>query len=441
MADRTPLRGMIGMRKVAKAMKDRKAGGGYSTWQFRLDVDESAYVRFRGLLYPVAERYSEDDLKEMDMDDLGAHAIDLQATYKEDMETDDLLKAILERYDAVEPVLYANHYVKRNTGKKGMRPVFNCGDSFAANMGTMREETECRACTSRLQGDDGVGWPRTTVAYSVWDYRYQHATVQRDGSKDYVPCTLDDEDYCKHCSFNDKQEDEKKHRKRYEQGLRVTEFSQTAGAQVESMAARVAKVCRDCGAGKVKTDGAYCPACEVEYDLDELHEAGWKANTPGIVACPACDVEAVPVEVCHCTKCDDGTRTRLCDVIVLVERIDSRTWSFTEQMPPQLLDPEEELDARILARELADLDDYSKPPSVTDQMKFCGLDEDPLGEVDPEEPRRGQRRRNGDDEGEEEEERPSRRKSGVRRKKKAGSPFRGKKGSSKKKSKGSGIRV
>ena len=57
------------------------------------------------------------------------------------------------------------------------------------------------------------------------------------------------------------------------------------------------------------------------------------------------------------------------------------TYQFTEQIPVKPLDPDNELDAKILATPLFNFEEMLAPPSVEEQLRYIGTMEDPLGEV------------------------------------------------------------
>lgn len=392
------LRGVQTAKKAKAKAKERASKGGRFNRRIQARTDEPFVGRFRGLTEPPDRTWTESELKRLDSDDLLEVCSDLQAVFHEDMEHDDLVQAVLDRYKT-EPAINARHYCDRNKGRKGAFTFINCGDSEAAVIGDIRVKTDCKVCQARLEGDKGIGWPQTTNWFSFYDYRVVHRIPSSNDDKDeYVPCTMEDKGHCRHCSRNAKileregiaDEDdilamEKEDREewcastgyamRYRNGMRMFNLASKFADLVFDLAARVSKICRSCGTGKITTPSFACPHCGEEYDLDDLIEAGWNPDDPATVECPECGEEGEPEPMYECSNCDDAKPGRLCDAdvrCVMTGEGTSKNWTFTEQLPLRPLDYTDSDDAKVLREPLPDFESELAPPSEEDQLKFIG---------------------------------------------------------------------
>jgi hypothetical protein len=385
------LRGAVAVRSIKDKGGGRSRGG--FTRRLMVDKDKDKLVRYRGLMEaPVIP--SAEDLAEYTVEQLRALAVGLQASYAEDWEPQQVIESIVARLGQVEPFCYARHYISRNAGRKGLQAYNPCADPEVALLGDIfKDPTMCRHCVERAAGDKGVGYPQPVFNYSVWDYEKVHQVTEGEEKK-YEACTLADTNVCKHCSRNRKVgEKGAGYAPLFDNGMRYHGLATKYSEQLLACARRVAKYCRHvtelepltCCGGKITPSGAACPSCGEDFDWDDLIGTGWLPDEPTAIVCGSCEEKVVPDLALECSGCDEPERARLCDVDVLVGKTGEDTstaWSFSEQLPPRLLDPDDEVGAKVLAALLPDYEkmDECKPQSIEVQLKNLGKVDDPLGE-------------------------------------------------------------
>lgn len=300
-------RGRDAYEKAKKDSAAERSRPKYSTYDFWLKPDESALLRFRGLVDrpPISKK----EIKAMSKPERKAAMKLFKAVRRKigkDGEKEKTSEALIRRMGEVEPFSFRKH------GHYNLKYHHACSEGAEAPEG--EELPGCVSCFEISSGNTALSPAKMQFGWTVVNIAKQHRVERKEGNK-YLTCTQDEDGHCKWC---DKATDEGKVRPAKMVGARCWLMPESRANEVYGLVDDLEKKCANCGGGKILHKGWSCGNTECGKSLKNVDV------DDGIrVKCKACGEKKLPVESISCKGCDDPRRARLSDAVIKVRRTGS----------------------------------------------------------------------------------------------------------------------